>query len=94
MALAGSWAGTGGTSTRPAPRFPRDDLPVLVCVPRVPALPRVLAPVPAEDSELGRLYDEAHELLWTAPCDLAAAAAAVTRYQQATLALSGRRQPQ
>jgi hypothetical protein len=48
----------------------------------------------AEDSELGRLYDEAHELLWTAPCDLAAAAAAVTRYQQATLALSGRRQPQ
>ena len=48
----------------------------------------------AEDSELTRLYDEAHELLWTAPCDLAAAAAAVTRYQQATLALSGRRQPQ
>jgi hypothetical protein len=48
----------------------------------------------AEDSELSRLYDQAHELLWTAPCDLAAAAAAVTRYQQATLALSGRRQPQ
>src|SRR5215831_18652092 len=50
MALAGSWAGTGGTSTRPAPRFPRDDLPVLACVPRVPALPRVLMPppVPAE----------------------------------------------
>jgi hypothetical protein len=48
----------------------------------------------AEDTELSRLYDEAHELLWTAPCDLAAAAAAVTRYQQATLALSGRRQPQ
>jgi hypothetical protein len=48
----------------------------------------------AEDSELSRLYDEAHDLLWTAPCDLAAAAAAVTRYQQATLALSGRRQPQ
>src|SRR5215470_16504879 len=48
----------------------------------------------AEDSELSRLYDEAHELLWTAPCELAAAAAAVTRYQQATLALSGRRQPQ
>ena len=41
MALAGSWAGTGGTSTRPAPRFPRDDRPVLPCVPRVPALPRV-----------------------------------------------------
>jgi hypothetical protein len=48
----------------------------------------------AEDSELSRLYNQAHELLWTAPCDLAAAAAAVTRYQQATLALSGRRQPQ
>jgi chromosome segregation ATPase len=48
----------------------------------------------AEDTDLSRLYDEAHELLWTAPCDLAAAAAAVTRYQQATLALSGRRQPQ
>ena len=48
----------------------------------------------AEDSELSRLYDQAHELLWTAPCDLAAAAAAVTRYQQAILALSGRRQPQ
>src|SRR6266480_1309263 len=48
----------------------------------------------AEDSELSRLYDEAHELLWTAPCYLAAAAAAVTRYQQAILALSGRRQPQ
>src|SRR4029077_17238705 len=43
----------------------------------------------AEDSELSRLYDQAHELLWTAPCDLAAAAAAGTRYQQATRALSG-----
>jgi hypothetical protein len=48
----------------------------------------------AEDSELSKRYDEAHVLLWTAPCDLAAAAAAVTRYQQAILALSGRRQPQ
>jgi hypothetical protein len=48
----------------------------------------------AEDSELSKLYDEAHELLWAAPCDLAAAGAAVTRYQQAILALSGRRQPQ
>jgi hypothetical protein len=48
----------------------------------------------AEDSELSKLYDEAHELLWTAPCDLAAAGAAATRYQQAILALSGRRQPQ
>src|SRR5262245_19116506 len=48
----------------------------------------------AEDSKLSKLYDEAHELLWTAPCYLAGAAAAVTRYQQAILALSGRRQPQ
>ena len=48
----------------------------------------------AEDSGLSKLYDQAHELLWTAPCYLAAAAAAVTRYQQAILALSGRRQPQ
>jgi len=48
----------------------------------------------AEDGDLSQLYDQAHELLWTAPCDLAAAAAAVTRYQQAILALSGRRQPQ
>jgi hypothetical protein len=48
----------------------------------------------AEDSDLSQLYDQAHELLWTAPCDLVAAAAAVTRYQQAILALSGRRQPQ
>ena len=48
----------------------------------------------AEDSELSKLYDEAHGLLWTVPCDLVAAGAAVTRYQQAILALSGRRQPQ
>src|SRR5262249_62361196 len=47
MALAGSWAGTGGISTSPAPRLPRDDPPVLACVPRVPALPWVPA-VPAE----------------------------------------------
>jgi len=47
----------------------------------------------AEDSELSRLYDEAHELLWTAPCDLATAGAAVTRYQQAILGLGGQGQP-
>ncbi len=44
----------------------------------------------AEDSELDKRYDRAHDLLWTAPCDLPAAAAAVTGYQQAVLALSGR----
>jgi hypothetical protein len=44
----------------------------------------------AEDSELDARYDRARDLLWTAPCDLSAAAAAVTDYQQAVLALSGR----
>jgi hypothetical protein len=32
-------------------------------------------------------YQQAHDLLWTAPCDLAAADAAVTGYQQAVLSL-------
>jgi chromosome segregation ATPase len=45
----------------------------------------------AEDSELDARYDRARDLLWTAPCDLSAAADAVTRYQQAVLALSGRK---
>jgi hypothetical protein len=40
----------------------------------------------AEDPELGEQYQRAHDLLWAAPCDLAAAAAAVTGYQQAILA--------
>jgi hypothetical protein len=44
----------------------------------------------AEDSELDARYDRAHDLLWTAPCDLSAAADAVTGYQQAVLALTGR----
>jgi hypothetical protein len=44
----------------------------------------------AEVSELTIGYDRARELLWSAPCDLAAAAAAVSRYQQAVLALSRR----
>src|SRR6185312_9560826 len=65
MAMAGSCVGTGGTSTRPAPRFPRDDLPVLACVPRVPALPRVptlppvLPPVPAEAGDEPRSWSAA-----------------------------------
>src|SRR5204862_6039345 len=60
-ALAGSWAGIGGTSTRPAPRFPRDDRPVLPCVPRVPVLPRVpmLLPVPAEAGNEPRSWSAA-----------------------------------
>jgi hypothetical protein len=48
----------------------------------------------AEDTELGKLYAQAHDLLWTAPCDLATAAAAVTHYQKAILALTGGRRPQ
>ena len=47
----------------------------------------------AEDAELTTRFQQARQLLWTAPCDLAAAQAAVTSYQQAILALDGRRQP-
>jgi hypothetical protein len=47
----------------------------------------------AENADLEAAYGRARDLLWTAPCDLAAAAAAVTGYQQAVLALGaqGRR---
>ena len=41
----------------------------------------------AEDAALAASYQQAHDLLWTAPCDLAAADAAVTGYQQAVLSL-------
>ena len=44
----------------------------------------------AEDTDLDARYARARDLLWTAPCDLPAATAAVTGYQQAVLALSGR----
>jgi hypothetical protein len=40
-----------------------------------------------EDPGLDSLYQKAKDLLWTAPCELTAAAAAVTGYQQAVLAL-------
>ena len=43
----------------------------------------------AEDPALTERYDRARGLLWTAPCDLAAAADAVTGYQRAVLALGG-----
>jgi hypothetical protein len=43
----------------------------------------------AEDPGLTDRYDRAHGLLWTAPCDLEAAADAVTGYQQAVLTLGG-----
>ncbi|HET8641563.1 MAG TPA: serine protease, partial [Pseudonocardiaceae bacterium] len=42
----------------------------------------------SEDLELERLFGVAHELLWTAPCDLPAATRALARYQQA---VSGRK---
>jgi hypothetical protein len=37
----------------------------------------------AEDTELARLHGEAHQILFTAPCDLAAATRALNRYRQA-----------
>lgn len=45
-----------------------------------------------EDLDLSARYQQARDLLWTAPCDLAAASAALTEYQQAILAREGRRQ--
>jgi hypothetical protein len=41
----------------------------------------------AEDTVLDASHRQAHDLLWTAPCDLVAAEAAVTGYQQAVLRL-------
>jgi hypothetical protein len=41
----------------------------------------------AEDLALAQRYDQARDLLWTAPCDLGAAAEAVAAYQQAILAI-------
>ena len=45
----------------------------------------------AEDQDLAARYDQARGLLWTAPCDLAAAEAAVAAYQRAILEGEGRR---
>ena len=44
-----------------------------------------------EDPSLDARYDLARELLWTAPCDLTAAADAVNRFQQAVLAMGAQR---
>jgi hypothetical protein len=41
----------------------------------------------AENAELDAVYQQAKQLLWTAPCDLEAATAAVNGYQQAVLRL-------
>lgn len=43
-----------------------------------------------EDTALTERYDRARELLWTAPCDLTAAEAAVAGYQQAVLEVQPR----
>jgi len=45
----------------------------------------------AENPDLSARHDQAYGLLWTAPCDLAAAEAAVGAYQRAILATEGRR---
>jgi hypothetical protein len=45
----------------------------------------------AEDEALAGQYNQARELLWTAPCDLGAATDAVTSYQRAVLAMGARR---
>jgi hypothetical protein len=45
----------------------------------------------AEDPGLATGYDQARQLLWTAPCDLNAAADAVNRFQQAVLAIGAQR---
>jgi hypothetical protein len=45
----------------------------------------------AEDPDLAARHDKAHGLLWTAPCDLAAAEAAVAAYQRAILGGERRR---
>ncbi len=44
----------------------------------------------AEDADLVASYDQARDLLWTAPCDLTAAAAAVAGYQRAIHATTTR----
>ena len=44
----------------------------------------------AEDAALAERYDRARDLLWTAPCDLAAAEAAVADYQRAVLGMQPR----
>jgi hypothetical protein len=45
----------------------------------------------AEDPDLAARHEQARGLLWTAPCDLAAAEAAVAAYQRAILEGDGRR---
>lgn len=42
----------------------------------------------AENTDLGRLYQRAQQLLWSAPCDLGAATVAVATYQRAVGSVS------
>jgi hypothetical protein len=44
----------------------------------------------AENADLAARHERAYQLLWTAPCDLAAAEAAVADYQRAIRATEGR----
>lgn len=48
----------------------------------------------AEDPLLIERYDQARRLLWSAPCDLAAAERTVQRYQQAVAEIGSQRPPQ
>ncbi|HEX4090655.1 MAG TPA: hypothetical protein VHZ33_18220 [Trebonia sp.] len=45
----------------------------------------------SEDTSVSDRYDQAYDLLWSAPCDVVAAEAAVSGYQQAILATERRR---
>ena len=44
----------------------------------------------AEEADLVASYDQARDLLWTAPCDLTAASTAVAGYQRAIHATTTR----
>ncbi len=44
----------------------------------------------AEELDIAACYDQAHDRLWTAPCDLTEAEEAVAAYQRAILATEGR----
>jgi hypothetical protein len=86
--LAGSTAQTTGVRAAAADAIDkRDELRGLLRAYKAKAA-RLGA---AEDQDLAARYDEAHGLLWTAPCDLAAAEAAVAVYQRAILGGEGRR---
>ena len=86
--LAGAAAQTAGVRQAAADAIgKRDELRGLLRAYKVKAA-RLGA---AEDPDLGARYDQAYGLLWTAPCDLAAAEAAVVAYQRAILKGEGRR---